>query len=377
MCVIMILSPGASINKDQFFNAVWNNWNGYGVILKDGNGKLDVIKKCDDKGNDPEELWEIVEFNKDVERFVHVRYSTKGAIDMSNTQPFQVYNSNKRQVWFMHNGTLNNFGTNVSGAWGKSDTVDFCEKVISPSLLRWEGEHGRGDYLDPLYQGLVIDKHWQGFSRGLFISNDLDALRIGNVGTSGWQEYKHPDESSSGEVWVSNNEYFEKVSRGPRFHMLEAKRKAEEEARKAAEAKARQSTQGALVPFEEGDSSSSGGRSYTTPVIKHWDKNNARSKKVLDAFADIIETWDVDDPEQMKKLSHVAFEEWCAVVDDLDEITLAAFLKVITDHLRTFYNKNRMLTLKHQRASVTIEGMKKEIETLKKEVENVSSSRAA
>lgn len=375
MCVIMILAPGASINKDQFFNAVWNNWNGYGIILKDGNGKLDVIKKCDDKGNDPEELWEIIEFNKDIERFVHVRYSTKGAVDLSNTQPFQVYNSDKRQVWFMHNGTLSNFGTNTQTAWGKSDTLDFCEKIIAPSLLRWEGENGRADYLDPIYQGLVVDKQWQGFSRGLFISNDLDGLRIGNSGNNGWQEYKHPDATSSGLVWVSNNEYFDKVTRGPRFHVLEAKRKAEEAARAQAEAQERQS-KGALVPFEGEDSSSSGGRGSTVPHLKNWENNNARSAKVMAAFADIIETWDVDDPEQMKKLSHVAFEEWCMIVDDLDEITLAALLKVITDHLRTFYNKNRMLTLKNQRASLLIESLKKDVEDLKKETKD-ATARAA
>lgn len=357
MCVIIILAPGASINKDHFFNAVHNNWNGYGVVLKDANNHLQVIKKCDPKGNDPEEIWKIVEDNKDIERYVHVRFSTKGSTDDDNTQPFQVYDSASRKIWFMHNGTLPSFGS--YNKEGKSDTNEFCEKILAPALLRWSGEAGKADYTDPQFHPLIIDKQWSGMSRGLFISSDLPYVRIGNSGMSGWQEYKHKDETSSGDVWISNNDYFEKLTRGPLFQTLEDERKAKE-------AKEREERVNSQRPFQEGYYSKSGTNSGTPNTeIKEWDGNANRSEKVMQALSDILDTWDVEDPQQMAKLRHVAYDEWVATVQDKDEFMIAALLSIFAEHLYKVFTANRMLKHKGNKAELKIEELVKEIKGLK------------
>lgn len=346
MCVILQLSPGASIKKDHLFNACYNNWHGYGLVLVDGNKKAQLIKKFDEKGNDPEEIWKLLEDNKDIERYLHVRYSTKGATDESNTQPFQVYNSNKRQVWFMHNGTLSSFGGSYTSATGKSDTLDFCEKILIPSLQKWVTIDGVADYTDKAYLDLVVDKQWVSHSMGLFVSNDLPAQRIGN----GWSEYKHTDEESSGEVWVSNTTYFDKVSRGPMFQKFEAIRKAkEEEERKTALANA---------PFQE-PFVSSGSTAKNTEEVKTWAHGNTRSQKIIKAITDICDTWNLDDARIVSKLSYIAYDEWVAFIEQEGEFAIAALLEKMCEHVNVLTIRENFLERKLKKAEKTIEASKK------------------
>ena len=87
MCVIIVMPPNAQINKDHLFNSVYNNWHSYGLILKDQNSKLQVLKDCPEGGNGPELIWKLLENNKDVERILHLRHNTRGATNMMNAQP--------------------------------------------------------------------------------------------------------------------------------------------------------------------------------------------------------------------------------------------------------------------------------------------------
>lgn len=331
MCVIITLEPGASINKDHLWNAVRNNWHGYGLILKDGNNKLQVIKKFYKDGTDPEEVWKLLEDNKDIFRFLHLRHATKGAQDETNLHPFNVYESDSRQIYFAHNGTLSSFGGSYNNTDGLSDTADFCQKILRPGLLRWSGAEGKADYTDEEFYRLIMEKHWTSGSTGLFVSNDLESVRIG----SGWSEYKHPNDSSSGLVWTSNTSYFDRVQRGPYFQMLEQAKKEEEKKRRQ-EALAN----GSYGSFPEYNGYSEyGGYSNSNQATK-WNANKAsKDPKIIKAINDIVDTWDFDDPQTVLSLRNATYEELHETLAEMDEWSRTAVFDCLIDTFYTLYKE--------------------------------------
>jgi len=369
MCIIIAMSAGATINKQQLYNGVYNNWHGYGLVLKDSNGHLQILKGFDENGTNPDVVWKLLEDNKDIERYLHVRHSTKGAEDESNVQPFGVYSSNERQIYFMHNGTLTGFG--AYNNTGKSDTKEFCEKILEPSLLRWTGEEGKADYTDKEFFRLIVDKHWMGGSTGLFVSNDLEILRIG----SGWSEYKHPDESSSGLVYVSNNSYFDRVQRGPMFQKLEDERKARE-----AKEKARQEAQKAGVKtnsksdlvddysdmaewrgygYYHGYNDNITKSDFDRAGIKEWSPSAiAKSPKILKALSDVTNKFDLEDPEDVRKLNNITYDEWVDFLDDESPYLTAALLEQLAAVIAKLTLHNKFLRKKQERAEKKIVELK-------------------
>lgn len=320
MCVIIHLAAKASIKKEHLYNAVHNNWHGFGLIIKKGEDQpLEVIREFDDKGNNPEKIEKLLNDNIDYERVLHVRYNTKGESSLDNTQPFKVYEdevdqtdgSAKREIWFAHNGTLNGYGD--SAGTGKSDTLDFAEKILRPLLASWWGEAGWGDYTTEMFSK-IVDKFWTSMSKGILFSNDLDALRFGN----GWSLYKHTGDSE-GEVYVSNTDYFDKLTRGPVFLAAEAERRQKEEE----ERKARQ----AVIPFGGGQSS------VRQAGVTVWTGNTNKDPAVIDAVNDVIDQWELDDPDQISLLANVTYEEWKEVVRKQDMQSLAALLEHLARHL--------------------------------------------
>ena len=224
MCVIIHLPPNARMKKEHLVNAVHNNHHSWGLVLVDGNNRSQLIRKCPQEGKyDPEEIWDILEDNLDVHRYLHLRNTTRGATNDENTQPFQVYSSDTRQVYFFHNGTLNSFGATtggmyVNGIWKQtvgtenniSDTRDFCEKILQPALIRWHGPDGPADYNDQYFNSLIMDKQWTTSSKGMFVSNDMPPKYYG----AGWSQYKQ-DDPDAPIIMVSNQDYFNTVTRGP------------------------------------------------------------------------------------------------------------------------------------------------------------------
>jgi len=342
MCVIISLAPGATINKDQLTNAVHNNWHGYGLIVKEEDGSLNLIKNFTEGGTDPEVVWDLLVEHGSKARFLHLRHSTRGSTDADNVQPFEVFNNGTRQIFFMHNGTLNGFGVFNTG---KSDTQDFCEKILTPALKRWTGEFGVGDYSgDQDFYKLIMDKHWAGGSTGLFVSNDIPTVRIG----SGWSEYKHPDDLSSGDVWVSNYLYFNRIQRGPMFQKLEDIRKAaEEEKRKEA------LINGNVVPFQTDSAMETTG--ISTNVVKWSSSRLLKHAKILRALEDITKAWDFQNPEQIAKLVFMTYDEIHEFLANENEYTVTAIFEEMIRAIHTEASENRKLKLKINRYKASLE----------------------
>lgn len=319
MCVIYHFTPGAEMDKQSFVNSVHNNWHGYGLILKDGNKRLQVLKDCPEGGNDPEMLWKLVEDNKDIDRFLHLRHATKGAVGTMNTQPFTIFNSNKREVLFMHNGTLNGFGEgwNNPKPEDKSDTLDFADKILRPALLHWHGENGKGDYTNEVFLKLVVEKQWTGGSKGLFVSNDLDPVYYGH----GWSILDKSEEGKDKpKIFVSNEQYFKEVVRGPFFEEQERIRKEKER----------------LERMNTGGTSESVvfGRPTGGTDVRNFDMERlSKSVVIIRALGSLFQNAELESLEGCSKLSQVTIEEWDELVTTENSMYVAALLSRISDEL--------------------------------------------
>lgn len=250
MCNIFMLSPGIIPPFDKFQNCVWNNPHGYGVILR-ANDRLEVKKGFDPKGTDPEEIYRILTDNIDIERYVHVRWATDGTKNLDNTHPFPVYSSNKRDVYFMHNGVLGEYRPPAANSVlyeddelrDASDSRRFAEQRLTPLLLKMKGANGSADIEDPTFQD-VVEKFWQLGSKGLLIASDLKPYQINK---KNWTDFTYMEKVQAkddntgktveAEVQRSfpsaNNDYWAKLTRGPVFEEQEAKARAAREAEAA------------------------------------------------------------------------------------------------------------------------------------------------
>lgn len=337
MCVIAHLPPGTNLDKDHLFNAVHNNWHSWGIVLKDGNGKVSMYKDCPEGGNNPEVIWKMLEDNKDIERALHVRHTTRGETNMENAQPFEVYNSDARQVFFMHNGTLYKFGQqsnyNQVNKGGISDTREFCEKVVQPSLLRWVGDKGKADYSDKLYWDFILKEPWSPQSKGLFVSNDLEPVYIGD----GWSRYKNKDGKET-EIKVSNTDYFEKITRGPEFDRREAERRA-----KLAEARPNFQRDEDAPWIGAGETSTT--TNGTGAIKKYSPAGLEKSRLVMNALNHIHEDVNFDDPDEIAQtMYNLTYEEICDFFSEESTFTAAALFEKVTESLRILSDQKRDLS---------------------------------
>lgn len=226
MCSIFQLLPGFNIPDNLLFNAVHNNEHGYGILFRE-NKRIKVDKAMPEKV-DPEALGKILKEHDDVERWVHLRNRSEGDVSINNVQPIQIFESKKRSLYFVHNGTIYS-GLTVPDDQKKFLTEELSDKIDSdsrkfavgklmPLFSRFQGQHGFGDLTDPFLRELLAKMWTNAHGRAAIISSDQDPVLFN---PSGWEKIKTPD----GEFLASNNEYFDKLTRGTLF----MQRKAEED----------------------------------------------------------------------------------------------------------------------------------------------------
>lgn len=233
---------GYTLPYNLLENAVYNNPDGFGLILKDPTTqKLQIIKrmKCD-----PKEIYDLLKDNEDIERYLHVRYKTEGEVSEENLHPFTSYFSDDLQIEFMHNGTLHSYKPSGERSEFKngvriihepketiSDSNKFNRDVLQPLLQRFTGENGKADYHDPVFK-MLVDKFWcTGYNQGLLVSNKYPPLFINQ---KDWKVIKVSDNE---EFYASNDLYFRELKRGPEF---ERRKKEKEEREKEEREKSRQ-----------------------------------------------------------------------------------------------------------------------------------------
>ena len=331
MCNIVALKAGVSLPYDKFENMVHNNPHGFGLILRDPQKKkLDIIRRCHEAGNDPKEIYELVEDNIDIERYLHVRWRTDGPIDIENTHPFTSYYSDKRQVYFMHNGVLTDFKpkaksiTHVAGVRVEepgedvSDSKKFNDELLSKLLLRMHGENGAADITDPMFQQ-IINKYWSGISKGLLICNDLDPVFI-NV-----KDWKKMD-LGRGEFMSSNDSYFNSLSRGPVFEerkKAKEKEDAEKRSRFPQSQEVRRGTNGGIIT------------DLKDVVLKPKDF-------IPENLSQTFEDYNIWTEEGMASLSQISEVDMASFVEKSPEQAVSLLI-VLTSYYNDLYEKHKKL----------------------------------
>lgn len=202
MCVICHFKPTFNVSFEKLSNAVLNNPHGWGLITID-RGKVEVRKGCPENGNDPEELYKIIQDGRDVERFLHVRFNTVGKTSLENCHPFELIGKEKGKpkVYFMHNGTIYKYRPGAGS--DHSDSYNYANTFIGPLIRHFKGERFDHDYHDPFFQTLLGDT-FDSTNRGLLVSDKFEPLYLGK-----WELIKDGDDENT--FMASNNQYFDKV----------------------------------------------------------------------------------------------------------------------------------------------------------------------
>lgn len=209
MCLILERQPNTPLDKEAFFTAIFNNPDGYGLVVPEGDGQCVVIKELDFKDDD---LWALIneEFYEDT-IMVHLRYTTAGETSYRNLHPFPIleYRTDGVDLWMAHNGTLSDWrpGAKDRNAW-ESDTRNFVRNFVRPLFKRLiKGMEIEDILTDPFVYSL-LDGQLSVFSVLSFIDGFGNTLQVNPTGNGGGYEKG---------LWFSNDYSFDPLHRTPKY----------------------------------------------------------------------------------------------------------------------------------------------------------------
>lgn len=201
MCVIIVKNAGIKIPKEKLVSACRVNSDGWGFSYLDEEKKeIKTFHGFNPKGNDPDEIEEVLEKYKEHSQYLHLRFNTRGTSNLENCHPFQVFKNDEISVQFMHNGTLGGFGNDTL-----SDSGDFTNQILAPLTESYIQAHGAEQALNQESYSKIISEFSRQSSVFVIYNNLGKTLFLGQKG------YLH-DENS----WWSSNVYsFNKTHREP------------------------------------------------------------------------------------------------------------------------------------------------------------------
>lgn len=378
MCVIIQLLAGKSVNSIKLFNAAANNWHSWGIIIKrPGQKSLEVIRRVPanvhladahpDVGGcwkDIPEIETILNDNIDCERYIHFRHATAGLVNEENCHPFVLEKNKHVESYMMHNGAFSGTGISYGAAWQnnhspkpeESDTNLFVKNFLAEPLK----EFAKGDYTNEAF----VKYYWTplfnqkgGSSTVLFVSNVYETVRHGTwvtfVNTAG--EGVNRDEKDVA-YYASNDQYFDRVKRGPLFfYQQEEERKARE--KEQARTKAITSS----VPVKD-SSGKPGSTGITITTYEHGVFQP--DPEVLRGLTRIFQQFGANlEPGHIADLYECGLNEFEAVVTSLvagnDEKVIAAFIDFLIGQYRDLYNDFNRINVKKKEAEKLIAELKK------------------
>lgn len=319
--MIAVLNAKQDIDKDNFFNMVYNNEHGFGMLVR-MKGKLKVIKELDEDP-DPQKYYDLmVKYNK-YKRYIHVRNNTAGDTSVDNLHPFKVYSDDKgKHTYFMHNGTLNSFKPEKDDT--RSDSQIYCDQIVTPFL-----EMTNGNFTSD-FAKKTLNEYWPGFGgRALIVSDKEDGVVLNS---KDWETIK----SKSGNIFVSNNTYFDKVTRGTEYN----RRKKLEEQKRAKEGRS-----------SGGNNVTQYGRNKIT-TIQDSRPNSSRSY-LSDELIDLFSDWDAYEDNNCGYLGAVTLDEWENLVEKYPKDAAATLLWISSECAR-LVDEVEEAQVKHARATKKI-----------------------
>lgn len=390
MCVILYIPAGFMPKESDIENATWNNPHGWGYVIRKGDKLLH--EKILEGDNDPEKVYELIDKYKKYDRYIHLRWKTRGDISLENTQPFMLLGPKHKNgpAFFMHNGTLGTWGESsttmvynqapvADPKAGMSDSRDFAENFLKGIMEKWQG-----DVDDKLF-GTILDRFWiSGNSRGIIIQPDSHTLLSKNQ----WKLIDHVGEGDK-RILASNDDYFSELKRGPVYEKMQAEKKAEEEKRSANNqtshwgrnhntySRASSVNIDDRIPWE----SSSGEKRTTWAIerLKDWEQvHMERQGKFADLFDEIFSEFNLYDRDELVHMENLTTDETLTVMRKDPEMAAALFVYLASefagvmkelDALKSNEEENLRLEqvqAKLDRATRIIAGQKKLIEDMEK-----------
>lgn len=155
MCVIIDKLPGHELPFGMLISSAARNPDGWGIIIDQGNGSLEVRKGLTKPGYAADAVARALEEAKDLRALVHFRYKTIGERSVENAHPFQVLDKATHGVdlHLMHNGTIHDFGDYQSG---ESDTAQLVQQIVKPLSTYVMKVVGHENILDdPLFEEIL------------------------------------------------------------------------------------------------------------------------------------------------------------------------------------------------------------------------------
>ncbi len=352
MCNIIILEPNQMPIKSEFETMCWNNWHAFGLVTF-VDGKLDTVKKAftDKDPMNPEAIWSLLKRDVKYRRVLHVRHMTAGNNLVENAHPYDVYYSDKRDVKFMHNGTLyqykskkpseTNMNMFVDDDSGPSDSKNFVDRILTPYLSVMDAGEGKGDITNKLFLDL-LDQFWAvpSSNRGILLSSDQGYRTVGV-----WKKRK---DDVGGEYITANDDYFDKVSRGPEYTRREESRKAEEAKKYNPQTAKSHSTGTNIVPITPMANFPNLGK----PIYGFFTVN--------DKFKDLLKDWSIYDREHAVSLAALTKEELLEIVNGDKQDLIFLMDMILTDYAQCYADLLEV-EAKHDKASKKIAELKLEL----------------
>lgn len=224
MCVITIYDEGIMPDKEEFFNSVYNNPHGWGLLIRTGGNTLELRQEVTED-TDPQIVWDNLEDSINKIRYLHLRNATVGTVTQQNAQPFSFYKDETtgEELWFMHNGTLSSFKSDKDEHYGRyatyttplvdepSDSLNFANIVLTPVFEALKNPMNIGS---EVVLDLIINEFWSNYSnRGLIISTCDDNPHV-LINEKDWCNIDvSPIDKDP--YLASNDTYFKKIIRGP------------------------------------------------------------------------------------------------------------------------------------------------------------------
>lgn len=212
MCVIIVKKPSIQIPFEKIDTACYVNNDGWGLSVLQDNNKLLTFKQFNPKGNDPQEIYDLMEKHKEHTQFLHLRYTTKGAKNIDNCHPFTLIDEDDYQLHLMHNGTLSFQKFDIPG--DQSDTRAFCEQYAAPTAKAFYAIAGK-DLMNNEPFIRMMD-HFITSSWYFLLYDNLGNYRVLG-GTGAWfdQDNKPLKDATDGNWWASNTYSFNQYHRQP------------------------------------------------------------------------------------------------------------------------------------------------------------------
>ena len=161
MCLIIHKPPQARVPEELLASAAEFNPHGFGLMTFGADGRITLRRRSRTR---LPELKRLCREYETAECVIHLRYRTRGTIELENTEPMRITN----EICMVHNGTvaLEPHSPNRSDTWHlindylrpilRNRPETLYERSFENLIRTWAGAHNRFAFMDARRRKTVI-----------------------------------------------------------------------------------------------------------------------------------------------------------------------------------------------------------------------------